>query len=87
MGDYFMTGLWALQKKFPAIVKEVRGRGLIIGVELHREGKDIVRQCLSRGIIINCTMDRILRLVPPLIITRREIDRCLGVLETIFSKL
>ena len=87
MGNYFMTGLRALQKKFPAIVQDVRGKGLIIGVELSRDGKDIVRQCLSRGIIINCTMDRILRFVPPLIITRREIDRCLSVLENIFSKL
>ncbi len=87
MGSYFMNGLKALQKKFPAIVKDVRGKGLIIGVELSRDGKDIVRQCLSRGIIINCTMDRILRFVPPLIITRREIDRCLSVLENIFSKL
>ena len=87
MGSYFMTGLKALQKKFPAIVQDVRGKGLIIGVELSRDGKDIVRQCLSRGIIINCTMDRILRFVPPLIITRREIDRCLSVLENIFSKL
>jgi acetylornithine/N-succinyldiaminopimelate aminotransferase len=87
MGSYFLSGLKALQKKFPAIVKDVRGKGLIIGMELNREGKEIVKQCLSRGIIINCTMDRILRFVPPLIITRREIDRCLSVLENIFSKL
>jgi predicted acetylornithine/succinylornithine family transaminase len=85
MGSYFLNGLRALQKKFPAIVKDVRGKGLIIGMELNRDGKEIVQQCLSRGIIINCTMDTILRFVPPLIITRREIDRCLSVLENIFQ--
>ena len=87
MGSYFMNGLMALKKRYPAIIKEVRGKGLIIGMELNREGKEIVRQCLRQGIIINCTMDKILRFVPPLIITRREIDRCLSVLESIFAKL
>ena len=87
MGSYFMNGLMALKKRYPAIIKEVRGKGLIIGMELNREGKEIVRQCLRQGIIINCTMDKILRFVPPLIISRREIDRCLSVLESIFKKL
>jgi len=87
MGSYFMNGLMALKKRHPAIIREVRGKGLIIGMELNRDGKEIVRQCLRQGIIINCTMDKILRFVPPLIITRREIDRCLSVLESIFAKL
>jgi predicted acetylornithine/succinylornithine family transaminase len=87
MGSYFMNGLMALKKRYPAIIREVRGKGLIIGMELNRYGKEIVRQCLRQGIIINCTMDKILRFVPPLIITRREIDRCLSVLESIFAKL
>jgi len=87
MGSYFMNRLMVLKKRYPAIIKEVRGKGLIIGMELNREGKEIVRQCLRQGIIINCTMDKILRFVPPLIISRREIDRCLSVLESIFVKL
>jgi len=87
MGSYFMSGLMALKKKFPAIISDVRGKGLIIGLELNRDGKEIVTQCLHQGIIINCTMDKILRFVPPLVITRKEIDRCLSVLESIFAKL
>ncbi|MCX5905159.1 MAG: aspartate aminotransferase family protein [Proteobacteria bacterium] len=87
MGSYFMNGLMALKKRYPAIIREVRGKGLIIGMELNRDGREIVRQCLRQGIIINCTMDKILRFVPPLIISRREIDHCLSVLESIFTKL
>ena len=65
-------------------IKEVRGKGLMIGIELYREGKDIVKRCLEKGLIINCTMDKVLRLLPPLIITQKEVDRALDIFsETI----
>jgi predicted acetylornithine/succinylornithine family transaminase len=63
-------------------IKEIRGKGLMVGIELYCEGKEIVKRCLEKGLIINCTMDRVLRLLPPLIITQEEVDRALD----IFSK-
>ena len=85
MGSYFMDRLEGLKSRFPEIVKDVRGKGLMIGMELNRDGMQVVRMCLEKGIIINCTLDRILRFLPPLIIGRDEIDKCVNVLEEIFA--
>ena len=87
MGTYFMQGLESLKQRYPSIIKVVRGKGLIIGMELNIEGKEIVSTCLKQGIILNCTLDKILRFLPPLIVKKQEIDRCLKMLESIFAKL
>jgi len=83
MGDYFMKRLESLKEKYPQLVRQVRGKGLIIGMELTVEGKDIVSQCLKKGIIINCTLERVLRFLPPLTIKKTAIDRCIDVLDEV----
>ena len=85
MGEHLSKGLFDLKERLP-VVKEVRGLGLLQGVELSVEGKPVVMDCLARGLLINCTMDRVLRFVPPLIITQLEIDRLLDVLSHVLSK-
>jgi len=62
------------------IIKEVRGKGLMVGMELDCNGKGIVDQCLEKGLIINCTMDRVLRLLPPLVVTEGLIERAMEIL-------
>ena len=84
-GQHLAKGLLDLKDRLPN-VKDVRGLGLLRGMELTIDGKAVVDDCLSRGLLINCTMDRVLRFVPPLIITRREIDRLLDVLADVLSK-
>ncbi|MCX8043111.1 MAG: aspartate aminotransferase family protein [Desulfobacterota bacterium] len=83
MGSYFVERLEGLRKKYPHLVREVRGKGLIIGMELTIEGRDIVSQCLEKGIIINCTIDRVLRFLPPLNVPKNAVDRCIEVLDDI----
>ena len=87
MGEYFKKKLEELQKEFPSIVAEVRGVGLLIGMELTRDGAPIVQACLERGLIINCTAGNILRFMPALIITEKEIDHLVDVLGQIFDRL
>ena len=82
-----MQGLESLKQRHPSIIKAVRGKGLIIGMELNIEGKEIVSTCLKQGIILNCTLDKILRFLPPLIVKKQEIDRCLKILERVLAKL
>jgi len=86
MGDYFLSQLEAIQKKFP-FVKEVRGKGLIIGIELKIDGSSIVKEMLRRKILINCTMGNVLRFLPPLIVTQEEIDRVVKILREVFEGL
>jgi len=85
MGDYLAKGLLDLKDRLH-IVKDVRGLGLLQGMELTIEGKPVVDDCLARGLLINCTMERVLRFVPPLIIAQHEIDRLLDTLSQILIK-
>ncbi|ABO48823.1 acetylornithine aminotransferase apoenzyme [Desulforamulus reducens MI-1] len=80
MGEYFKAELTKLAAEVP-LVKEVRGLGLMIGLELGIEGKDIVAHCLEQGLLINCTNGNVLRFLPPLIITKDEIDQAVQILK------
>ncbi len=85
MGAYFKAELVKLQQKY-AFITAVRGRGLIIGVEMSIEGGEMVKTAMTRGLLINCTVGKVLRFVPPLIISRAEIDQALNILDQIFSE-
>ena len=82
MSEYLISKLAALKDKY-AIIKEVRGMGLMLGVELKIEGKAIVEKCIEKGLLINCTHDKVLRLMPALIITKKEIDKAIGILDEV----
>jgi len=86
VGGYFIEKLKELQEKYP-FIKEVRGKGLMIGVELNFECKDIVSKCQEKGVLINCTVDKVLRFVPPLIVTKEEVDRVITVLDDVFKNV
>jgi acetylornithine aminotransferase len=85
MGEYFSKGLSDCKARH-RVVREVRGLGLLQGMELDMDGKAVVSECLARGILINGTGEHVLRFVPPLIITQLEIDRLLDTLGQIFSE-
>jgi len=86
MGAYLRKGLEELQDRYP-FIKEVRGRGLILGMVLTIPGADIVSQALQQGLLINCTANTVLRFVPPLIVSREEIDEALSILDGILQKI
>ena len=86
MGVHFLSQLEEIKKKF-AFVKEVRGKGLILGMELKIDGGPIVREMLKKKILINCTMGNVLRFLPPLIVTQEEIDRVVDALEEVFEEI
>lgn len=81
LGNHLKVGLLALQAKYPQLITSVRGNGLMVGAELTKPGREIVNACLTQGLIINCTAGNVLRFVPPLIITKEQIDDMLQMLE------
>ena len=85
MGNYFFRGLEALQKRF-SFIREVRGKGLMIGMELEIEGSKIADSCMQEGLLLNCTAYKVLRFVPPLTIKKNEIDRGLDILEKVLAR-
>ena len=82
VGDYFRAELRKLAVKHPSIT-EVRGAGLMIGAQLDHPGKQIVNDAMDRGLLINCTHDTVLRFLPPYIITEKEVDEAIAILDQV----
>ena len=85
-GDYFLAQLHKLKKNFP-IVRDARGAGLMLALELDRPGVAVVTKCMAEGLLINCIQPNTLRFLPPLIITRKEINLLIKTLSKILSKM
>lgn len=83
-GAELREGLNALAKKFD-FVREVRGEGLMIGLELSVEGNPFVIEAARRGLLINCTHDFTLRLLPPFIVTRAQVREFLRLFELVLA--
>jgi acetylornithine aminotransferase len=86
IGEYLLGELGTLGKKYP-FVKAVRGIGLMIGMELSIPGADIVKKGHERGVLLNVTHDTVLRFVPPLIVTKQEINSMIEILDGIFAEI
>ena len=84
IGDYFLSQLKMLRQKYK-IIREVRGKGLMIALQLDIEASDIVNECLKRGLLINSTGGKTLRFVPPLIVTARDVDHAIKVLGEVME--
>lgn len=80
-GEYFKNELRNLQEKYSDKVTDVRGCGLMLGMEVAGEGKPIVESCLANNVIVNCTAGNVIRIVPPLIISKEEIDIVVAALD------
>lgn len=86
MGLYIKSKLEGLKKKYN-FIKDIRGVALIIGVELSIKGEDIYKECMKEGLLINCTQDTILRIMPPMTVKKEEVDKAIVILDRVFSKI
>ncbi len=85
LGQVAMDRLKALTSRCP-IIREIRGRGLMIGMELTIDGRPIVAACRAKRLLINCTQQTVLRLLPAMTITRAQLDRGLDILEEVLME-
>ncbi len=86
VGAYFKDRLLELKAKY-AFIQEVRGKGLLLGLDLSVDGSSVVKACMERGFLINCTQEHILRFIPPLIIQEAQIDALIACLDSIFEEI
>ena len=86
MGDYLRSRLEQLRERHP-IVRQVRGKGLLVGLELSVQGAPVVKACMERGYLINCVQDTVLRFVPPLIVETEAIDGLVECLDEVLGEL
>ena len=85
VGRYFEKKLRALRKKHP-LIQTVRGKGLMLALDLDRPSRPFVQAALDRGLIINSTHDTVLRFLPPLIIEKKHVDQACAILDSIFTE-
>ena len=85
MGEYLSKGLSECKDRHH-LVRDVRGLGLLHGMEVEMDAKTVVGDCLKRGFLVNAVGEHVLRFIPPLIITQPEVDRLLEVLSRIFDR-
>ncbi|MHC1610826.1 MAG: acetylornithine transaminase [Candidatus Methanospirareceae archaeon] len=85
LGKYFMAKVHDIGLNSKPVVKEIRGKGLMIGIELRKSCGEIVEKAIERGCLINCTADNVIRLVPPLVISKEQVERVITVLDEVIE--
>lgn len=83
VGQYFREQLQGIAERHSGMIQEVRGMGLMIGCELTGSAKDAAARLLEQGVLVNSIGDHVLRFVPPLVISKEQIDEFIAVLEPI----
>ncbi|MCX7927159.1 MAG: aspartate aminotransferase family protein [Candidatus Omnitrophica bacterium] len=86
-GEYLLKRLQELRSRYPNLIKEVRGMGLMLGIELYKSGKEIVELCRQKGLLINCTHETVLRIMPSLTVTRRQINQAVLILDSVLAEV
>ena len=85
LGEQFRTRFEALRSRSPAI-RDIRIKGVMIGVELAIEGAAYVNKCIEKGLLINCTHGTVIRLLPAMNLTDEQLDEGMGILEEVLTK-
>ena len=86
VGEYFLKSLTSL-KKTCKVVQDVWGRGMMLGLRFNREIPDLVMQFLKAGLVVNSPQGNLMRLVPPLILKKSQVDEAIIILEKVFKNL
>jgi len=89
MGEYLLERLKTLSRKHKELIKDVRGKGLILGIEFRSKqvAKEITRRCMEKGLLVILTQERVIRLLPPLIVSRDEVDYAVGKIQESFGEV
>jgi acetylornithine/N-succinyldiaminopimelate aminotransferase len=87
IGQYAVEKLNGLKVKYSNIIDHVRGKGLMLGIQLKSPGADIVAKCLEKGLRINCTQDTVLRFAPAMNVTAAEIDKAVSILDKVLKTI
>ena len=86
MGNFLRERLLEFKEKF-AVIREVRGKGLMLGIELNSPGAPYADSAREKGLLINCTQEKVLRMMPAITVSRKWLKRGLEILEKVFEEL
>jgi len=86
LSQFLCERLQELQKKYP-VIEEIRGKGFMIGMSLRKEGTTFVQRCQDQGLLLNCTQEKVIRIMPPYTVTRKEIQQALQIIEASLKEI
>merc|ERR1712078_262707 len=84
---YFLSGLNKLKNKYPKIIKEIRGRGLLIGIKLHKDQIIFIQKLMDNNLLTIRAAENVIRILPPLNVKKNEIDKALKIISKVCSEL
>ena len=84
---YFRKKFEELKEKYPEYIRKIRVIGLMVGIEVEKNGPEVVKKCVDEGILMNCTAGNVLRFLPPLIVEEKEIDHLMEILDKVFEEI
>ena len=87
ISKYFLEKLNYLKKKFSPIIKEIRGKGLMLGIQLNQDPKKLIKILLDNKLIVIKANENVIRLFPPLIVSKEEIDKAIKIFDQSLKKL
>ena len=84
---YFLSNLNKLKEKYPKIVKEIRGRGLLIGIQLYKDQSNFIKKLMDNKLLTIRAADQVVRVLPPLNVKKKEIDQALKIINKVCAEL
>jgi acetylornithine/N-succinyldiaminopimelate aminotransferase len=87
LSEYFLLNLNNLKKKYPNIIKEIRGRGLLIGIQLHKDQAYFIKKLMDNRLLTIRAAENVVRILPPLNVKKKEINQALNIIDKVCSKL
>ncbi|HAY74120.1 MAG TPA: aspartate aminotransferase family protein, partial [Opitutae bacterium] len=85
-GSYFQSKLEELKTRFPSQVSEIRGRGLMLAIAMQNDPSPAIKAMREEGLLVVAAAGRALRLLPPLTVSRKELDEALAIIERVLSQ-
>ena len=86
MSHYFLSKLYLLKERYPNIIKEIRGRGLLIGIQLHKEQVNFIKKLMDNKLLTIRAAENVVRILPPLNVKKDELDQALKIINKVCEK-
>ena len=87
LSKYFLSNLNLLKEKYPRVIKEIRGRGFLIGVQLHKDQAKFIKKLMEKRLLTIRAAENVVRILPPLNVKKRELDQALKIIDKVCSEL
>ena len=87
LSKYFYSNLNILKKKYPNVIKEIRGRGLLIGIQLHRDQTDFIKRLMNNKLLTIRAAENVVRILPPLNVKKKEINQALKIINKVCAEI